>query len=201
MKRSIRRHCLFAVLLGMSLIIGGCSKQDPKRIGVIFLVHGGFSEYRDGNLFDSTLQIFSYDPNSMIYQRVLWNKQMWPMIMKAGNAPKEAGKYSFEIERIGGRDPAMDLSRAQLADLTAALAMHGDELGIEFITDYAGWLAEDPGHLLQPRRIYQPGVEGDSPMNFCLDKEPDCNPERYNTDGTLERMLAAGIVVSYTKMW
>ncbi|MCP4000377.1 MAG: hypothetical protein GY727_05655 [Gammaproteobacteria bacterium] len=173
---------------------------DTKRplIGVVFLVHGGFDKFSDAALWDSTLQIFSYDPNSFVYQKVIWNPGAWPMILRAGNAPKELGKYAFESERIGGPDPAMEYSRQQLADMTATLKLAEAELGVRFITDYVNWIG-DIKHLPQPRNIYMPGIEGGTPVSWCGEQQkggdgwPECNPQRYDTDGTIDRMLRAGV--------
>ncbi len=169
-----------------SFILVGCASirqpDDKPLVGVAFLIHGGFDEFSDAALWDSTLQIFSYDPNSFVYKNVIWEPQAWPMILRVGNAPKERGKYSFENGRIGGTDPAMSISRQQLADLRAALAAREDELGVRFIVDYMNWIG-DIDHLPQPRRIYNPGVAGGSPVRYCgesassPDGWPGCDPE------------------------
>jgi hypothetical protein len=203
----------FALVVLCSLLAcGACTSVTPDNerplIGVAFLVHGGFDEFSDNALWDSTLQIFSYDPNSFVYQKVIWNPNAWPMILRAGNAPKELGKYAFESARIAGPDPAMKYSRQQLADMAAVLKSAENGLGVRFITDYVNWIG-DINHLPHPRSIYQPGTEGGTPVTWCgASKEdegkedpgkeakggwPDCNPQRYNTDGTIDRMLTAGV--------
>jgi hypothetical protein len=173
------------------------STTDRPLIGVAFLVHGGFEEQSDFSLWDSTLQIFSYDPNSFVYQKVIWNPDAWPMILRVGNAPKERGKYDFEFERIGGHDPAMDYTRAQLDDMRAALLAAEGELGVRFMVDYMNWIG-DIEHMAHPRAIYNPGVENGTPVTYCGEQSDsakmwsECNPQRYDTDGTIDRMLAAG---------
>ena len=185
------------MLLGIAAGLVSCASTDQDRplVGAVFLVHGGFDDSNDANLWDSTLQIFSYDPNNFVYQRVIWTPQAWPMILRAGNAPKERGKYAFEMERIGGHDPAMDLSRAQLADMSARLEDMEDELGVRFVTDYGNWIG-DIKHMAHPRGIYNPPTDKGTPVTYCGDpggEWADCDPERYNTDGTIERMLKAGV--------
>jgi hypothetical protein len=180
----------------------GCTTAKPAAerplIGVAFLVHGGFDEFSDSALWDSTLQIFAYDPNSFVYQKVIWNPSAWPMILRAGNAPKELGKYAFESGRIGGPDPAMQYSREQLDDMTTVLKAAENELGVRFVTDYVNWIG-DIEHLPHPRSIYQPGVPDGTAVTWCGEDKsgagswPDCNPQRYNTDGTIDRMLAARV--------
>lgn len=98
--------CVFSLSLSA---FGAAGK--PPSIGVVFLNHGGFDEHSDRASWDATMQIFSYDPHSVVFQRVIWNPSAWPSLLRFGNAPKEGGKYAFEFERIGGRDPANSLTR------------------------------------------------------------------------------------------
>jgi hypothetical protein len=183
------------VLLG-AYALPGCTTPpapaDRPLIGVAFLVHGGFEEFSEIALWDSTLQIFAYDPNSFVYQKVIWNPATWPMILKVGNAPKEIGKYEFEFKRIGGRDPAMDLTRAQLDDLKTELHSAETTLNVHFMIDYVNWIG-DIEHLAHPRHIFEPGTKDGKPVTYCEDDWPDCDPERYNTAGTIDRMLQAGV--------
>lgn len=193
------RHLLATIAAATAL--SGCGylpKESPDLVGVVFLVHGGFEKQSDAALWDSTLQIFSYDPNSFVYQKVIWEPSAWPMILRVGNAPKERGKYRFEFERIGGHDPAMDYSRAQLADLTAVLRNSEGELNVRFLTDYMNWIG-DIDHMAHPRSVYEPGTTGGTPVTYCGGETAEglawanCDPERYNTDGTIDRMLNAGV--------
>ena len=196
-------HNATRLMLCLTLLVGltNCSQvakaPDTPVIGVAFLIHGGFEERADSTLWDSTLQIFSYDPNSFVYQKVIWNPSAWPIILNVGNAPKESGKYDFEFERIGGHDPAMDYSRQQLADMTAELKAAEAELGVRFMTDYVNWIG-DIAHHPHPRNIYTAGTAGGTPVSYCgaTPANPagwsDCDPQRYNTDGTIDRMLKAG---------
>jgi hypothetical protein len=77
-----------------------------RRIGVVYVYHGGSAESGARSSWEATLQIFVYDPNSAVYRKVIWNPAQWPAILAAGNAPKELAKYAFSYGRIGGRDPA-----------------------------------------------------------------------------------------------
>jgi len=193
---------LSVILLFTALLSAGCSTLKPAEqrplIGVAFLVHGGFDEYSDAALWDSTLQIFAYDPNSFVYQKVIWNSEAWPLILRVGNAPKERGKYRFEHALIGGRDPAMDLSRRQLADMQAALVAAESDLGVRFVVDYVNWIGDIP-HLAHPRSLYNPAVANGTPVTYCGPSGADdgewrgCDPQRYDTDGTIDRMLSAGV--------
>ncbi len=198
----------FALLIALTtlatLLLNGCAAietQRARKVGVLLLVHGG-TEFTDTSQWDSTLQIFFYDPNSVVYQRIIWNRAAWPMILKAGNAPKEAGKYAFEADRIGGDDPAGEIFRNQTADLRANLRAASAELDVEFVVDYINWIGDIP-HLPSPRLLYNPQTPKGSPVDYCGegldDTRPeaptwgDCDPQRYNQDGSIDRMLKAGV--------
>lgn len=195
-----------SVSLSLSLAAAACSLQQPApppRVGVIFLFHGGADDYSDESSWNATMQIFGYDPHSTVYQRVIWNPQVWPRMLSFGNAPKEKGKYTFEHQRIGGPDPANSLTRARYRDLRAALEARESELGVDFVVDYSSWLATDPAHHMYPRSLYRPGVPGGAPLTYCGSEAdggvgpearwPGCDPRRYDTDGTVERLLAQGV--------
>lgn len=72
----------------------------PERIGVIFVVHGGFDEFAPQHLFDTTVQIFSYDHNHFVYRNVIWNPSYWGFLLQMDEAQREIGKYSFSQERV-----------------------------------------------------------------------------------------------------
>ena len=193
---------LAAALAGAALIIGcQAPPEAARKIGVIYVFHGGFSERDPSSLWDATLQIFSYDPHSAVFQNVIWNDRIWPSLLDFGNAPKERGKYDFEYRRVGGRDPANDLTRERYRQLKENLESRESELGVDFIVDYASWLSADPTHHAFPRMLYVPGVEGGKPLTYCgeqpgsdgSDAWPGCDPERFNVDGTVERLLKQGV--------
>ena len=96
------------------MLINACSQyssqldprdQNIERVGVLYVSHGGNEVFNEKGIWDVTVQIFSYDENSPLYRSILWNEEFWPKLLKYGNAQKNLGKYSFEYERIGGRDP------------------------------------------------------------------------------------------------
>ncbi len=148
-----------------TLLAAGCTMLDrpSNKVGVLLLVHGG-TEHSEMAQWDSTLQIFFYDPNSFVYQRIIWNKSAWPMILKAGNAPKEAGKYAFEHERIGDQDFTAPVFEQQTRDLRNELEAVADELNTEFVVDYINWIGDIP-HLPSPRLIYNPPKAGGALVN------------------------------------
>jgi len=182
---------------GGPLLLGACAATQtadpPRKVGVVYVFHGGSAESGSRSSWEATLQIFAYDPASPVYRGVIWNAVRWPLILTAGNAPKELGKYAFSYERIGGSDPANDHTLALFERLRTLLESRERELGVEFVVDFASWLAPDPRHHAFPRLIYAPRVPGGSPMTYCDASWPDCDPQRYDVDGTIERLLAAGV--------
>lgn len=197
----MRKLALVAITLSCLLTLS-CTTYNspPKKVGVLLLVHGG-TEHSETSQWDSTLQIFFYDPNSFVYQRIIWNKAAWPMILRAGNAPKEKGKYAFEHERIGDQDFTAPVFEQQTADLRRELNALSGELNTEFVVDYINWIGDIP-HLPSPRLIYNPPTAAGAVVNYCgegLGEDPtqptwqNCDPERYNQDGSIDRMLKAGV--------
>ncbi len=192
---------LVVALLGLSSGMSGCTALAPstggaapaRKIGVVYVFHGGSAESGARSSWEATLQIFVYDPNSPVYRNVIWNAAQWPQILAAGNAPKELAKYAFSYERIGGRDPAGAHSLAVFEQLQQRLESRERELGVDFVVDYASWIAPDPAHHAYPRLVHEPRVPGGAPMTFCDASWADCNPQRYDVDGTIERLLAAGV--------
>jgi hypothetical protein len=186
-----------AIIALAALALTGCSTLESptqaRKVGVVYVFHGGSEVAGTRSSWEATLQIFVYDPNSAVYRNVIWNAARWPQILSAGNAPKELGKYEFSYGRIGGIDPANRHSMATFERLRALLEARERELGVDFIVDYASWLAPDPRHHAYPRLIYEPRVPDGSPVTYCQTDWPDCDPERFNVDGTIERLLAAGV--------
>ena len=97
------------------------SNGEVERVGVLFVSHGGNEVFNEKGIWDVTVQIFSYDENSPLYKSVLWNEDFWPKLLKYGNAQKNLGKYSFEYERIGGRDPYPAAKRKVTKEFTKIL--------------------------------------------------------------------------------
>lgn len=203
---SILRPARAGLLTLLAALLAACAVSPstaPRKVGVVFVFHGGDDQASPRASWESTLQIFAYDPNSIVYKNVIWNADIWPKVLQFGNAPKEIGKYAFEYARIGGLDPANRHTLEQLEALRQSLEAREAALGVDFVVDYASWLSADPSHLANPRAIYRPGVPGGAPMTYCGSANdggappdgrwPGCDPERYNVDGTIERLLAAGV--------
>ena len=176
-----------------------------EKIGVIFVVHGGMSEYKDQYLWDAGLQQFSFDPNHSVYKLAIWNPAQWQIVMQAESSVKFQRKYLFEYPRLGGWDPFHDVTDLQFEDLKAELNEMGEESGLNFEYDWAAWMCgECPANYPYPRFIYYgpdglPDPEGDYPdVTYCGEDEPGgawsgCDPERYNVDGPAERLLKKGV--------
>ncbi len=190
-----------ALLLASALHAGG----HERTVGVIFVVHGGDEEVSVGNTFDNSLQFFQYDPNNIIYQRIMWNPRAWPLVTRQddsqdyANAKTQGIKYAFQEKRVGGIDPAADVTDRQFEAMTRRLDEIGAERGINFVTDIAHWLGSQNfiHRLAWPRAMYEPQVEGGSRLTYCggeSDGGPweHCSSERYNVDGPGERLLKRG---------
>ena len=204
----MNRHYKFLIPLMATIFLSACAqysdqlqtnnpedKQRP-RVGVLYVSHGGFETYGEQQVWDSTVQIFSYDKNSPVYQRILWNPDYWPQLLVFGNAPKETGKYSFEYERIGGVDP-YPKSKAELTEhLVEIMTDYEDQYEIDFIVDKMSWLSPDIKELANPRMLYYPGTEDGSILAFCGKGDWSwlfCDPNRYDIDGPIERLLKVGV--------
>ncbi len=197
------RWLLVCLPVVVALLTSSCGPgPEPRKVGVIYVFHGGSDGFDERANWESTVMIFSYDPHSQVYQKVIWNPAVWPSILLFGNAPKELGKYSFEYSRIGNSDPANGLTLTRYEHLKQALEEREAELGVNFIVDYASWRAIDPEHHIYPRYLYNPGVPGGSPLTYCGgdakgrpgdESWSGCVPDRFNTDGTVERLLKAGV--------
>ena len=197
-----------ARVLLVALVLAGIrtpalAVEAPRKIGVLYIVHGGFETYSPAALWNSSLQIFSYDHNSPVYQRVIWNPQAWPKLLAFGNAPKERGKYAFEFERIGNVDPFGPITARQLRDLDTALEATRRELNAQILVDWMAWVPPRPEQHAHPRLLYGPGVPGGAPLTYCGSEHdggegpdqrwPGCNPQRFDIDGAVDRMLKAGV--------
>ncbi|MBM4220889.1 MAG: hypothetical protein FJ170_02960, partial [Gammaproteobacteria bacterium] len=44
------------------------AKTPPRKVGVIYVVHGGGEEQDASHTFDSSLQFFQYDPNNVVFK-------------------------------------------------------------------------------------------------------------------------------------
>jgi hypothetical protein len=199
------RHVLLPAFLAVTLLAAVPAVAAPRKVGVIFVVHGGSEDQNAAQTFDSTLQFFQYDPNNVIFKNLIWNAKAWPSVLKSGdsqsyaNAATQLKKYEFSSKRLGGRDPATYLTDRQFEDMSRALDRLGPELGVEFVTDIAQWIGtqEQAYRLPWPRWLYGPQVEGGTPLTYCGSEAdggpwPKCNPQRYDVDGPGERLLKRG---------
>ncbi|NUQ01960.1 MAG: hypothetical protein HUU35_19105, partial [Armatimonadetes bacterium] len=127
-------------------------------------------------------------------------------------AKTQTTKYNFSYGRIGGTDPFDGLTDQQLAKMTQVLdqsaAAYQQYTGNEvtFFTGKMSWISSNPADLANPRGVYYPQVTpptGPPPyvpqnMTYCggpTDGGPwaGCDPQRFNVDGAVERMLANDI--------
>ncbi|MCX5887046.1 MAG: hypothetical protein NT096_14250 [Proteobacteria bacterium] len=175
---------------------------SDSHIGVIYVIHGGMDTNAPQYMFDAAVQQFSYDPNHSVYKFVIWNPANWPMVLDT-DATEFTAKflkmYDFSYERIGGTDPYQSISDKQLAEMKAQLDKN--PYGITFEVEWAGYMAADHvDHYAYPRFIYY-GPDGPDVgynCNYCGEAEPDgpwpdCDPNRHNVDGPVERLLKKGV--------
>jgi len=187
----------------MAICLSACSEYSSQlqtddspyngkpRVGVLYVSHGGNETYGEKHLWDATMQIFSYDQNSPVYQQIIWNSDYWPQMFKFGNASKELGKYSFEYERIGGVDPYPESKRQTTAELSSILDDYENKMEVDFIVDKMTWISPYPSELANPRMLFNPGIPDGDPLRYCGSDDPSwhlCDPDRYNVDGPVERM-------------
>ena len=175
---------------------------SDSHIGVIYVIHGGMDTNKSQYMFDAAVQQFSYDPNHSVYKLVIWNPVNWPMVLDTSTTEFTARflrMYNFSYERIGGTDPYHSISDKQLAEMKAQLDKN--PYGITFEVEWAGYMAADHvDHYAYPRFIYY-GPDGpDVGYNctYCGEDEPDgpwpdCDPNRHNVDGPVERLLKKGV--------
>lgn len=195
-----RSQCLMLIFIGalISLVVlTSCIRKE--KIGVIYVVHGGQDTNNPQYMWNASVQMFSYDPNHPVYKAVIWNSANWSMVLESEFAVKFLRKYEFEYERIGGEDPFTILTIQQMDDMKTELDKKGCIYGLEFEVDWAGWMCGDRiDHYPYPRYIYHdPAGEGDD-VTYCGEDEPGgpwpgCDPERYNVDGPVERLLEKGV--------
>lgn len=196
---------LAGVILAALWMLPAHAAEPPRKVGVLYVVHGGSEENDIGNTFDNSLQFFQYDPNNIIFQQIIWNPKAWPTVVSAGdsqayaNAATQHKKYEFQNGRIGGVDPAADITDRQFEAMTRQLEAGGKPRGIEFLTDVVHWLGSQTyiHRLPWPRYLYGPQTAKGSPLTYCGSAKdggpwPHCNPQRYNVDGPGERLLKRG---------
>ena len=156
------------------------------------------------------MQMFSYEPNHTVYKCAIWCPAQWPLILDTENAVKEIPKYAFEYARLGGTDPFGMLTHQQFADLTAELGKNTCD--VTFEVDWVGWMSgDDPSHYVYPRFIYNKPAGWNPSLAICTSGPsnfmdycgvgdngdpnpwPGCDPQRFNVDGPVERLLNKGV--------
>jgi hypothetical protein len=164
-----------------------------RPVGVLFSVHGGVSTSETNQyLWDAGMQQFSYDPNHSVYKIVIWNPNNWKLGTQEESSVKFIRKYDFEYPLlVDQRDPFTDLTIVQMEDMQAEL--DSNAYGINFVSDWVGWMCGDcADHLPYPRFMYY-GPDGpDEGFNctYCGEDEADkVILEFYN--GTTEFTVGA----------
>ena len=195
---------LSCILLIFLLNLGNVHGQAD--IGVLYVIHGGMEINKPQYMWDAAILQFSFDHNHSVNKLVIWNAENWPMVLDTYVSDftlKYLRMFEFEYERIGGTDPFNALSEQQLADMKTEL--DANPYGLTFEVEWTGYqCADHPQNYPYPRYVYYgpdglPDPEGDyDDVTYCGEAEPDgpwpdCDPERYNVDGPVERLLKKGI--------
>lgn len=189
--------CLFLFCLLPGPASGADTQPSSGTIGVLYVLHGGMDSAKSQYMWDAMVQMFSYDNNHPVYQLVIWNPLLWPLALTSDMAYRFLQKYYFSYERIGGVDPFQATSEKQLADMQQEL--DNNKQGLRFEVDWVSWLAADHiDHLPYPRFVYNPPFGKFAHVTYCGEREEDgpwedCDPDRYNVDGPVERLLKKGI--------
>jgi protoheme ferro-lyase len=188
----------FVALLMFFLAAPSCNiRHEP--IGVLYVLHGGMDTNKSMYMWDASVQMFTYDQNHPVYKFVIKNPAMWPAVLNPETtefAVRFLRKYEFTYDRIGGTDPFQELSEKQLAAMKEEL--NHNEYGLTFEVDWTSWLAADHiDHLPFPRFFYNAPGNGNH-LTYCGEGDADgpwenCNPERYNVDGPVEKLLKKGV--------
>lgn len=205
---------LALVLLAQLVFATAATAQLPKvveKVGVLHVVHGASRTQSLSAFFDAGIQMGSYDPNSSTYKNTIWRPENWPNVVPLGDPERVAsllGLYrrsTFEFGRLGNVQPSVRITEAQTLSLQKELTRLGRAENKEFVVDWVSWLAgfEDIDHLPYPRFIYNRDGQSDVAMRYCGGpgdggaqpdgQWPQCDPERYNVDGPMDRLLRAGV--------
>jgi hypothetical protein len=199
-KKSLWSGLLLVTLLALALIVSVKVGEKGEKIGVLLVIHGGMDTNTPQHMWNSSVTMFAYDHNHPLYKFVIWNAKNWSAILNTqvtAFARSFLLKYYFEYERIGGIDPYQDITEKQLAAMKAELDKN--TYGITFEVDWAGWIIGDRlEHFPYPRFIYNPPSGKGDKVTYCGENEEDgpwtdCDPERFNVDGPVERLLKKGV--------
>lgn len=196
--RNKKTHGAFVTFLSFALVFisGACAKFE--KVGVLFIVHGGMDTMQTQFVWDTAMQQFSYDPNHPA-NGVIHNAALWNVVLQQEVAKKYRLKYDFEYTRIGGTDPFREISLRQLAAMKEELAKLGAGARLRFEVDWAAWMCGDCiEHYPYPRYMYYPPSGQGDTCTYCGEQESDgpwsgCDPDRYNVDGPVERLLKKGV--------
>jgi hypothetical protein len=188
----------FKLDFGRSEFVTPCPACD-RPIGVLFVVHGGMTTFEPQYLWDAMVHQFSYDPNHSVYKFVIWNSSNWPLVLDMEYGFRFFRMYDFAYDRIGGLDPFHGITDQQLLDIKANL--DANEHGLTFEVDWSAYMAAaHPAQYAYPRFLYygpDGPDEGDN-LTYCAGEGepggpwPSCDPERFNVDGPVERMVKEG---------
>jgi hypothetical protein len=203
-KKTVRAVLLSALCLTLASQAGAATPPPPERVGVLYAVHGGANTWGPQKAWDSSAQMFYYDKNSFGYKNIIWNPTFWPLMLLDPTGQAQSKKYDFEYARLGGQDRFSAITDTQLAHMTSALqiqtAIHKlkTRKTVTVFTGKMSWISENPADLANPRGMYNPQVTGGVPLTYCggpTDGGPwaGCDPQRYNVDGAVDRMLANNI--------
>jgi len=179
---------------------------QAERVGVLYAVHGGTDTWSNQASFDSAVQIFSYDENAFPHT-LIWQPFQWPNFLGQSTAKFQGAKYDAEYPLLGGVDPFGAHTVNQFDDMVDALQIYMDYaplFGVDtssveaIFTDRMSWISSDPADLPNPRGIYHAqgfwGTVGSPDMTYCGGSTdggpwPGCDPDRFDVDGAVERML------------
>ncbi|MCK5256573.1 MAG: hypothetical protein KAQ81_11150 [Deltaproteobacteria bacterium] len=197
----VKKNCCVVFLLASVLVlIPPSCLQVNKKIGVLYVLHGGMDTLESQYMWNASVMMFSYDQNHSVHKLVIWNSAMWPSVLDTETtdfAARFIRKYQFSYPRIGGVDYFQDISNEQLADMKAELDKN--PYGLQFEVDWVGWIPGDHiDHYPYPRYIYNPQIPGGDNVTYCGEGESDgpwaeCDPERFSVDGPVERLLKEGV--------
>ncbi len=212
----LRKTMSLSGLLATACLALGATAQveaaTSQRIGVLYAVHGGAGTWSNQAAWDTAAQMFAYDRNSFGFKMIVWNPGFWGFMLLDESAKTQTTKYNFSYGRIGGTDPFDSLTDQQLGKMTqtlnqsAAIYNYFTGSNLSFVTGKMSWISSNPADLPNPRGVYYPQVTGPTgpppytPQNLTYCGGPTdggpwagCDPQRYNVDGAVERILANNI--------
>jgi hypothetical protein len=144
------------VIVSFTICYMPATAHGQVDIGVLFVFHGGMEVNKPQYMFDAVAHQFSYNPNHSVYKFVIWSPSFWPQMLgetATDFALRFLRMYEFEFDRIGGTDPAYNISMNQMADIQAVL--DANPYGLTFAVDWSGYMAADqPDHYAYPRFLY-----------------------------------------------